>query len=447
MQVIRRHVSCAAEVAPRTAQNLAANATTSAIAPPAGRAAVLSLTLCVMVLIASEFMPVSLLTPIAGDLGITEGRAGQAIAISGVFAVITSLIIASATARRDRRTVLLALTLVTIASGVCVTAAPNYAVFMLGRALLGVAIGGFWSLSTATIMRLVPPDRVPGALATLNGGNALAATVAAPLGSFAGSVFGWRGAFFCVVPLAVATLVWQFVSLPALPPTAPPSSANVFGLLRRPSVAVGMGAILLLFMGQFALFTYLRPFLETVTQVDVKTLSLLLLCIGVAGLVGNMLIGRLLAARLGRVLALIPAAMAAIALALVALGGHVWPVAALLIVWGLVSTPAPVGWGTWLTRTLPDDADAGGGLMVATIQLAITLGAALGGVAFDTSGHQSTFALSALVLVAGAVLAVIADSDLARGSVTRRLTALRRDVGSFASSDTRHLGSQEGNHA
>ena len=56
-------------------------------------------------------------------------------------------------------------------------------------------------------------------------------------------------------------------------------------------------------------------------------------------MVGNMLIGRLLAARLGRVLALIPAAMAAIALALVVLGGHVWPVAALLIAWGLVSTP------------------------------------------------------------------------------------------------------------
>ena len=65
----------------------------------AGWGAVFALTLCVATLIASEFMPVSLLTPIATDLRITEGRAGQAIAVSGVFAVLTSLGIS----RRDAR--------------------------------------------------------------------------------------------------------------------------------------------------------------------------------------------------------------------------------------------------------------------------------------------------------------------------------------------------------
>ncbi len=56
--------------------------------------AVASMALCVAVLIASEFMPVSLLTPIARDLGMSEGQAGQAISISGLFAVLTSLFIA-----------------------------------------------------------------------------------------------------------------------------------------------------------------------------------------------------------------------------------------------------------------------------------------------------------------------------------------------------------------
>src|ERR1044071_5023154 len=40
--------------------------------PGAAWSAVASMALCVAVLIASEFMPVSLLTPIAGDLGLTE---------------------------------------------------------------------------------------------------------------------------------------------------------------------------------------------------------------------------------------------------------------------------------------------------------------------------------------------------------------------------------------
>ena len=69
---------------------------------------------------------------------------------------------------------------------------------MIGRAFIGVAIGGFWSMSAATAMRLVPDDKVPRALTILNGGNALATVVAAPMGSFLGGLIGWRGAFFLV---------------------------------------------------------------------------------------------------------------------------------------------------------------------------------------------------------------------------------------------------------
>src|SRR6478736_2972980 len=88
-----------------------------------GWGAVLALTLCVSTLIASEFMPVSLLTPIASGLQVSEGQAGQAIAVSGIFAVITSLFIASASRDLDRRLLLLGLTALMIASGAVVALA------------------------------------------------------------------------------------------------------------------------------------------------------------------------------------------------------------------------------------------------------------------------------------------------------------------------------------
>jgi predicted MFS family arabinose efflux permease len=104
----------------------------------------------------------------------------------------------------------------------------------------------------------------------------------------------------------------------------------------------------------------------------------------------------------------IPLAMALIAVGLIALGERLAATAALLGTWGLVGTPAAVAWNTWLTWTLPDDAEAGGGLMVAAIQLAITLGATVGGFLFDMSGYQSTFATSAAMLVAAGLLALTA---------------------------------------
>ena len=375
---------------------------------PAAWGAVCAMALGAFALIASEFMPVSLLTPIAADLRITEGQAGQAIAISGAFALLTSLSITRLAGRLDRRTLLLALTVLMMASGTIVALAPNSLLFMLGRALIGVAIGGFWAMSAATAMRLVPDRDVPRALAILNGGNALATIVAAPLGSFLGAIIGWRGAFFFVVPLAAIALAWKFFSLPPMPAQGPAGGTGLLRLLKRPAVALGMAAVSLFFMGQFALFTYLRPFLETVTRVDISTLSLMLLAIGVAGFVGTTLIGAFLKERLYRTLVAIPLLMAAIGVALVALGHSPAATAVLLAAWGLITTSAPVGWWTWLAKTLPRDAEAGGGLMVAVVQLAIMLGATVGGLLFDASGYRATFYMSAVLLVIAAALATLA---------------------------------------
>jgi predicted MFS family arabinose efflux permease len=377
-------------------------------AAPAAWGAVLAMSLAAFALVASEFMPVSLLTPLAADLRITEGQAGQSIAISGAFALLTSLCLTSVVGRLDRKTLLLALTGLMIASGTVAAFAPNYPLFMVGRALIGVAIGGFWSMSAATAMRLVPTADVPRALAILNGGNALATVIAAPAGSYLGGVIGWRGAFFCLVPVATLALAWLWFSLPTLRPENRQAPASMFALLKRPAVCLGMAAASLFFMGQFALFTYLRPFLETVTRVDVSTLSLMLLVLGVAGFIGTTLIGSVLKARMYPVLIAIPLIMAAIAAALLVVGQSVAATTVLLAIWGLVATAAPVGWWTWLARTLPRDAEAGGGLMVAVVQLAIMLGATGGGLLFDASGHGATFGFSAAVLVAASVLALLA---------------------------------------
>jgi predicted MFS family arabinose efflux permease len=284
---------------------------------------------------------------------------------------------------------------------------PNAALFMAGRALIGVVIGGFWSMSAATVMRLVPEAEVPRAMGVLNGGNALATTIAAPLGSFLGQYGGWRGAFFAVVPLAAATVVWLHLTLPSMPSTRASAGGSVFRVLRRPQVPAGMLAVTVFFFGQFTLFTYLRPFLETVTRVDVSTLSLLLLVSGGAGLLGTWLIGFALRTRLYSLLVVIPVVMAGIAAALVALGRVPLAVGTLLGAWGLVGTAAPVAWWTWVSKVLPDDAEAGGGLMVAVVQLAIALGATAGGVAWDASGHRSTFTLAAVALVASALIAAL----------------------------------------
>lgn len=373
--------------------------------------AVWAMSLCAMVLVASEFMPVSLLTPLATDLTITEGYAGQSISISGLFALVTSLFLTSIIGHSNRRSVLLFFTILMGISGVIVANASNATILMIGRALLGICIGGFWSMSAATIMRLVPSNLVPKALAILNGGNALSTMIAAPLGSFLGGIIGWRGAFFCIVPIAIIAFIWLYKSMPSLPARHTyghrPKLSSVFKLLKQWKVTLGMLSTMLFFMGQFALFTYLRPFLETQTKVDFEMLSLILLVMGIGGLIGTFIIGDILKTRLYSLLIIIPFLMMLIVIGLIYFAHSITAIFILIALWGFLGTSAPVAWWTWLSKVLPHEAEAGGGLMVAIIQLAITLGAAFGGLLFDIYGFEITFVFSAIILAIATLMASI----------------------------------------
>ena len=364
--------------------------------------AVAAMSLCVALLIAAEFMPVSLLTPIAADLGASNGMAGLAISISGLFAVPTSLLIATLSHRLDRRHVLMGLAVVMLTSLIVIALSPNFTVLMVARALLGIAIGGFWALATATIMRLVGSQSVPKALGILYTGNAVATAFAAPIGSYLGGLIGWRGVFWLLVPLVVINLLWMALCLPSMRSQARPHSA--FRLMRRPNVAIAIMGVMLTFAGAFSAFTYFRPFLETRTQVDLPQLSALLLALGLAGFVGTTAVSLLLRRHLYRMLRWLPLVLGVITLALLMVEHHFWGVAMMLILWGALNSAIPVAWSAWITQGIADSPESGGGLMVAAIQLAITLGAAVGGWLLDSLSISATFMGSALLLAAASLV-------------------------------------------
>ncbi|HEX7817486.1 MFS transporter [Dyella sp.] len=373
------------------------------IAPAWG--AVLSLALGVFGLVTAEFLPASLLTPMAASLGVSEGLAGQAVTATSAVAMVTSLLISSATRRVDRRWVLIAFSVLLIVSNLTVAHAPGLTAVLVGRVLLGMALGGFWSMAAAIAMRLVPEALIPRALSIMFSGVSLATIAAAPLGSYFGHLLGWRQVFMLATWLSVAVLVWQWVALPRMPPRSSASLGSLLGVMRRPGMAGGMIACLLVFTGHFAFFTYLRPFLENVTGVGVNALSGILLAFGVANFVGTSLAGLALERNLRATLLAMPLLMALIGIGL--LLGHASITHTVLVaLWGMAFGAVPVAWTTWITRTVPDEAESGGGLIVAAVQLAITLGAAAGGAVYDRGGAPAVVAASAAALVAAVFIIV-----------------------------------------
>ena len=361
--------------------------------------AVTSLALGVFSLVTAEFLPASLLTPMAATFRVSEALVGQAVTVTAAGALVAALLAAVATRGIDRRLVLMGFSVLLIASNLLVALAPDLTVLLLARLLLGIALGGFWSMATAVAMRLVPPAMLPRALSMIFSGVSVATIAAAPLGAWLGHLYGWRTVFLLAMSIGVVTLLFQAATLPALASTGTARLRTLADVLARPGIAIGMLGPVLVFGGHFGLFTFIRPLLEDAAGIGIDTMSLILLGFGIANFAGTLLAGLLLERSLRLTLTLMPLAIGAAGLALA--GYHAGALACTvpMIVWGLAFGGVPVGWSTWLARAVPDEAESAGGLLVAAVQLAIAAGAAAGGAVFGLAGVTGVFTTGGVLLL------------------------------------------------
>lgn len=366
--------------------------------------AVFSLAMGVFGLLTAEYLPASLLTPMAADLGVSEALAGQAVTVTAVVALFAGLLVPRLTRSIDRRLVLLSFTGLMILSNALVALSSSMGVLLVMRVLLGVALGGFWSMAAAVAMRLVPPQRVPRALSIIFSGIAVGTVVSVPLGSYLGGLLGWRSAFWAATAVGGLTFAFQWFTLPRMAPRKVALPESVVGLLRRPGVAVGMLGCVLAHTGQYALFTYIRPTLESLGQMSADGLALILLGFGVANFVGTLLAGWLMERSLKVTLVIMPALVGAAALGMLLLPVGVGGLAILVALWGLAFGGVPVAWSSWVARAVPDQAESAGGMVVAAVQSSIAAGAALGGLVFGMGGIVAVLAVAAVVMLLASLL-------------------------------------------
>ena len=278
-----------AELRPPDERDLAFSGSIGSVEPTGNWSAVVSLAFTVAAILIAELLPPSMLTPLARDLGITEGVAGQTISATAIAAMLASLGITRVIRGVDRRLVLLAFSLLLIVSSVMTGLAAGLASLMFARILLGIALGGFWALAASLAMRLVPKASIPRALSIVFGGVSVAMVAAAPLGSFLSNLIGWRCVFIAAAGLGVVGLLWQLLVLPKMSAEPPKERSGVWAVARRPGVFAAMLAMFCVFAANMSFFTYMRPFYETVTRLDVRALSGVLLCFGLANCVGTSL--------------------------------------------------------------------------------------------------------------------------------------------------------------
>ncbi len=371
---------------------------------PASWGGVASLGLGIFAIVMSEFLPASLLPRIAEDLAVSAGAAGQTVTVTAFAAALSALLIAVVLPRADRRRVMIGLTLLAIVSNLLVVLAPNLYVLLAARLLLGVALGGFWAMATAMAAHLVPPDHLGRALTVVNSGVAVATVAAVPLGAWLGDVWGWRGVFLLGAGVAAVALAVQAATLPHVTPAAGGGLRALGTVLRSSVVLAGLFAILLVFSGHFSGFTYIRPAAESMSGIDGGSFAVLLLVFGVANFLGTALAGPLADRSPRTGLFLFPVVLGAGMIVMFTTGGSVAALFVAALLWGFGFGGIPTTVLSWGARTEPAHLEQVGGVIVTVCNVAIAVGAAVGGVLVDEVAAEVPLLVGGVVAIIGALV-------------------------------------------
>ncbi|HWA43269.1 MAG TPA: MFS transporter [Hypericibacter adhaerens] len=355
-------------------------------------------------LVTTEFLPVGLLPQIARDLGVTEGQAGLMVTAPAFLAALAAPLTIGFAGRIDRRYVLWFFLAMLAVSNTLVATASGFATLLMGRVLLGIAVGGFWTMGASLGLRMRPGPEGARATSLILSGISLGTVAGVPAGTFVGDLLGWRFTFGAAAGLALLVLAALVLVLPRLAPQASTGLLQIPGLFRRPMIRIGLAASVLIFVGQFAAYTYIAPFLDQATHIDPRTLSLLLLGYGLTGFFGNIFGGWAVSRHVKLTLAGTTTLLGGAVLLLVLTGTDLTAAVTWSLVWGFGFGLLPIAIQSWIFAAAPDRLESVSALLVSVIQVALGSGALVGGLVVDHLGVPSALWLGGLCTLATTAL-------------------------------------------
>jgi predicted MFS family arabinose efflux permease len=328
------------------------------------------------------------------------------VTVSGLVAAVTAAVLPVAIRRLDRRLVLVGLIALMLGANLLVAIAPSYGIALGARFLMGISIGGFWSLAAGLAVRLVPAEHVARGTSIIFLGAMAANVIGIPAGTLLGGLTSWRIAFAAVAGLALLLVIALLALLPRMPAEQPVRIRTLADQLRIPAVRVGVLATFLLVSGHYGAFTYVSPILQQIGGLDATGVGPLLLAFGAAGIAGNFAAGAAAARDVRRTIIAVSLTLAAVLVAMPLVGTTPISAAALLVIWGFAFGGLPVSVQTWILQAAPDAPEAATGLNTFMFNLAIALGALFGSVVVQTIDITGVLWLAAgLVALTSAAVA------------------------------------------
>ncbi|WP_119689898.1 MFS transporter [Acinetobacter soli] len=342
--------------------------------------ALIVLSLSSFAIVTTELAPIGLLSALAHDLNQSEAITGLIVTGYGWVAAISALCSIVLLIRFPRKMVLMIMLLILAISNIIVAYSSSFNMIFSARIIGAIAHGSFWALIGAVAYSLVPKHKLGLATSIIFSGVSVASILGVPLASYLTQLSSWRLAFEFLGLLSFIVCILILLFVPKIPDQAPLASGFFKKVLQHSTLNRLFILTALIISSHFAAFTFIEPFLSQIAQLESGQITLLLLVFGLAGLIGNILAGKLIDRHLHTIILISLVFISGSVFAFGYLGYQVTLSIAIvfLALWGVSIASIFVGLQTWVLKQADDLASAASAIYVAVFNASIGLGALIG---------------------------------------------------------------------
>ncbi len=362
---------------------------------------VLAFSLSAFIFNTTEFVPVALLSDIAASFEMETATTGLMITVYAWVVFLFSLPLMLLTAKMERKSLLIKLFILFIASHILSVFAWNFWVLLISRIGIALAHAVFWSITASLVIRVAPKDKKQQALGLLALGSSLAMILGLPLGRMIGQMLDWRSTFAVIGVIAFIVMLVMWKLLPHLPSQNAGSLSSLPILFKRPMLVGIYVLVAVIISGHFTGYSYIEPFVMNISRISAETATAILLVFGLAGVCASFLFGRLYAKSPFRFIATAILLISLTQILLLPLGSNELMLFLIVFVWGIGIMAVSIALQMKVLQLASDATDVATAIYSGIYNIGIGAGALFGSLVMNHLGL-------AYIGISGGVLAFIA---------------------------------------
>lgn len=368
------------------------------------------LTIGVFGILNTEMGIVGILPLVADHFHISVSKAGLLVSLFAIAVAISGPTLPLLFSGFNRKKIMLLVLGVFVLGNVVSIFATNFNVALIARVIPAFLHPVYVSIALTAAAASVSREDAPRATSKVFMGVTGGMVLGAPISSFIGSSTSIEMAmlFFTIVNAIAFIAVLLFV--PSMPVQERLSYGSQLSVLKKSITCLSIIGVIFINAAMYGVSSYLAEYLETITNVNGGTISLMLFIFGGASILGNIVAGKVLTTNPLKSVALFPFILGVVYIVLFLMGEFTGPMAFIVFVFGIMVAVGNNISQYWITSAAPEAPEFSNGLFLASGNLGVATGTSVGGLVISGMGTQYVVLGGLLFLILSLVFILLRNS-------------------------------------